>query len=561
MPTRRWKCALTFRGKFLLKRTEADTREEYSACVKFIRRSKSIVQMMWSRESDVLDPALCEDRNLDLDDWLLVSYKLLYKDYTPSPFRGGYSMRITDSELGENGCMFVKQRTLTVASWKHDKTGDHFVVLRRADDEDLYCLRAPDTDESHMNAFLFTDLMCKTDHASSLMRLGSRHGARFLVLHLLRYVYKDLCDDEYPQCSTVTCNSHIRHECHKTCKVCDAENPPATCSYPKRLRGSYYQTDINGYRQVNVTDSEFTVEKLGTFRCVVFPDSPSRRHRIYTTVSTFHNGCRPRYTCLRFKRRGPSVLRYTLSRSYIWPDLEKDFGQSICSDTQFGMDPEPIGDLYRSPEDTGKPIISHDPQPERVPCNLSSTFTITATFPNGSVCYGSLHEHCEDKTRLRIEFHPLCGEIIETGITITSRVLSESQSIARPVFTDYSCMAHFEGHYWERLLLLQNDHNEKEASCLLFTQLDASESLQMVAGQCDKNSWNYARAGLRVPLLSLRLRPDNFPCKYLPYVPSTTTLSSVTSSHVGGSESSVGIASDLRSDFKPAFSLAEFICV
>ena len=271
--TVRWKCSLTFHGKFLLRRRDPRTLHDHSACVKFIRRSRSIVQMMWSRESDSLDPALCEDRNLDLDPWPLVSFRRVVEDYAPSPFRGGFSMRITDSEHGENGCnymhrpmkfesdcltgegvlfdfisenclptsvpMFVKQRTLTVTSWMHG--GDHYVILRRRDDDDLFCLRVPATAENHLNAFLFTDLACLTEGAPHLLNVPKAGGVRYLVLHLQKYVYRNLCDDEYPQCSAVTCNSYIRHECHRSCKVCDVMAPPPTCSFPRRLRGSWYQ--------------------------------------------------------------------------------------------------------------------------------------------------------------------------------------------------------------------------------------------------------------------------------------------------------------------------------
>ena len=42
----RWKCAMTFHGKFLLKRRDPETSRHHSACVKFLHRSSSIVQVM-----------------------------------------------------------------------------------------------------------------------------------------------------------------------------------------------------------------------------------------------------------------------------------------------------------------------------------------------------------------------------------------------------------------------------------------------------------------------------------------------------------------------------------
>ena len=105
--------------------------------------------------------------------------------------------------------------------------------------------------------------------------------------------------------------------------------------------------DRNGLSHVNITATDLTIGGVGDFRCVMFPDSPSRKTRMYTTVSLRGDGCRPRYTCVKLRRLGPSVLRYTLSRSHVWPGLERDFGRAVCSPSQFGMDPEPINDLYR----------------------------------------------------------------------------------------------------------------------------------------------------------------------------------------------------------------------
>ncbi|XP_076452196.1 uncharacterized protein LOC143287842 [Babylonia areolata] len=549
----RWKCALTYHNKFLVRRMDPDTAQHYSACVKFIRRSSSIVQMMWSKEGRVLDPLLCDDKNLSLDPWPLVSFKFLMDDYTPSPFHGGFSMRITDSETGENGCnymhrpmkfesdcltgegvifdfisqsctpdagaFFVRQRTLPVTSW--DDKGQHYVILRRKESRDLFCLRIPASGEKHMNAFLFTDLACLTEKTGVLLTVPPSRGVRYLVLHLHRYIYRRLCDDEYPQCAALTCNNYIRHECQKSCGVCQVNKPPPTCSFPRRFRGRWRQTDIDGTKHVNITDTDLAIDKVGSFRCVMYPDSPQRKTRMYTTVSMFQNGCRPRYSCIKLKKLGPSVMRYTLSRSSVWPNLERDFGQAICAPKQFGVDPEPVNDLYRSLEDTGKPLVSDVAVPERVPCNLSSSYTLTATLPDGSQCRGNLFELCEDPTRLRFQFHPGgCGESFSSFSSSSS---SSSQG--------YFCLADFEGHYWERVLMLQSEENVEDVRCLLFTQLDASAALVMVSGQCDKNSWNYVRAGLREPLMSLQLQPEEFPCRYLPKTTPTPTTTAPTPPH------------------------------
>lgn len=125
-----------------------------------------------------------------------------------------------------------------------------------------------------------------------------------------------------------------------------------------------------------------------------------------------------------------------------------------------------------------------------------------------------MYEHCEDKTRLRMEFYPGCGEVVEAGEV--SKSLSATQTALGPLSTDFSCLADFEGHYWERLLLVQNVADERDTRCLAFTRVDASSALMTVSGQCDKNSFSFVAAGLRAPLMTLSLRPEQFPCKYLP---------------------------------------------
>lgn len=272
-PALHWACAADFRGTFLLKRTDEDTEDEYSACVRFVRRGQGVVQMLWTPEARNEEWEACDDKDLVPDPWLLVSFQRVMRDYAPSPFSGGYSMRITDSDSGENACnyihrpmklesdclggegilfdfiannclptadMAVKQRTLTVATWSQG--GDDFVVLRRPADVVLYCLRLPSVREDHMNVFLFRDLACLPHAESLLLGPATRpRDVKYLVLHLQKYLATSLCDDEYPQCSAVACDGVLRHECQKSCKVCDSKKPPVTCSFPRRLRGSWLQ--------------------------------------------------------------------------------------------------------------------------------------------------------------------------------------------------------------------------------------------------------------------------------------------------------------------------------
>ncbi|CAL1543650.1 unnamed protein product, partial [Lymnaea stagnalis] len=515
----RWKCSTSFHEKHLLKR-EDHLINSYYVCAKFLVRSRSIVQVMWSREVKVFDLSLCEDKNLILDPWPLVRYTTLYTDYKPCPFSGGYDMKVEDSRLGENGCnrmlrpmrmeaeclggegvsfdfissnclpdikMYVKQKTMCVTHWRDQV--NFYVILRRNEDDDLWCMVMPVRRHARTTAYLFADLSCRTDAGKTLNDL------KYFTLHLHTRVYRSLCEDEYDKCSELECNSFLKHECQKSCKVCDPDSPPPSCEYPENIDGTWFlKTPPDRVTNIEITRSNLSIENVGNFLCVMFPDSPkSKTSNIYTAISLYDNGCRPRYTCVKIRRFGQSVIRYTLSQSHAWPSLASDIGEMVCNEDRFHADPLPIDDMYRSYEGAGKPIVAHHPRPEPINCNVTSIHTISATLPEGYVCLGSLYHHCEDATKLRMEFGS-CGNLI-------------------PASTDYRCLADFEGHYWERILLVQNVNDETDAICFVFSKIYPTEAYVFTASQCDQKSFSFARGGIRKPLLKLEFRKEPEPCK------------------------------------------------
>ncbi|KAH9525711.1 hypothetical protein Btru_002127 [Bulinus truncatus] len=540
-PPVRWKCSLTFHDKMLLKREDHLINTFYK-CAKFIERSRSVIQVMWSQEARTFDLALCDDKNLTLDTWPLIRFSTLTSDYTPCPFSGGFDMDIEDSRLGENGCnrmlrpmrmeaeclggegvsfdflssnclpdisMFVKQKTTCVTNWKDHK--NHYVILRRDGDEDLWCLVTPlhHRDPSKMTAYLFADLSCRADAERSV---SIRRELKFLTLTLHKRVFPSLCEDEYDKCREVECKSYLKNECQKSCGVCDAKSNPPSCLFPEDFKGDWYLKSPESLKRIEITGSNMTIENVGIFQCVTFPDRPSSTAaNTYTTISLYNNGCRPRYTCVKLDRIGPSVLRYSLSQSYAWPSLEKDVGTSVCNDERFMADPKPIDDTYRSYEGAGKPVVSLQPSPLQINCNLTSVLTLSATLPEGYVCMGSLYEHCEDPTRLRVEFGS-CGTLV-------------------PASTDYVCLGDFEGHYWERILLVQNLVNDSDTVCFVFSKIYPSEAYSFVASQCDRKSFSFGRSGIRRPLLKIQYRPEPEPCKSVP-VANKPVAPAVTTPHL-----------------------------
>lgn len=522
----RWKCAKLFHDKLLLRRQDHLV-NNYYRCARFVFRSRSVVQISWSHEVRNFDLGLCEDINLKPDPWPLIWYGTLENDYTPCPFSGGFDMKIIDSLQGENGCnlmlrpmrmeaeclggegvtfnfvssnclpgmkMYVKQRTICVTSWQDNN--NHYVILRRNEDIDLWCLVMPMHRTSNITAYLFSDLACITD----TVHLASMKNIRYFILNLTTRVFFSLCQDEYEQCSKVTCNAYVKQECQKSCAVCDATAMPQQCEFPSDFVGSWLLKDFNDSSRVDIASSSITISGVGGFLCVSYPNIHLRTS-LYTTLSMYQNGCRPRYTCIYIRRLGPSVLQYSLSQSYVWPTQENNLANAICNEDRFHPDPSPIDDKYRPHEGAGKPIIAHMVKSETVNCNITNVYTISASLPQGYKCSGSLYPHCEDLNSVRLDF-PSCGNLIADS-------------------TDYRCLANFEGHYWERILLVQNVRNEKDVMCFVFSQYYPTQAYVLVASECDQKSFTFARSGLRQPMLKLDIHPESESCKSVPHIVTT----------------------------------------
>ncbi|RUS77836.1 hypothetical protein EGW08_014388 [Elysia chlorotica] len=525
----RWQCSMAYHGKLLLRRQDHHVNNFYR-CVKLHARSPSLVQIAWSREATEFDLDLCEDEALTLDPWLLVRAESVHEDHADCPFSGGFDMKLSDSRLGDNSCnlmlrpmrleaecvggegvtfdyvqsnclpdlrTYVHQRTLCVSGWRD--RDNHYVVLRRKEDSDLWCLVMPvsrDAD-SVTTAYLYSDLACmqrppsaQAGFSSSSPSLSHGDTPRYFTLMLRTRVYPSLCEDEYSACSKVSCNAYVERECQRSCGVCDPQNSFTSCEYPRRLHGRWQLNDINGVRRLDISGSNFSLAKVGNFRCVTYPDGPEKKSRVFTTVSLSDNGCRPRYTCLKIKRLGPAALSFSLSHSFAWPELQENFGAKICSENRFFPDPPPIDDLYRSYQGSGKAVVSVSPQAQAVSCNISAVMSLTATQPGGRVCTGRMFRHCEDATKVRLELHS-CGE----G--------APNANATAGAFTDYQCMANYEGQYWERIVLVQNVQETQDVRCFVFSKFYPEQAFSLLAGQCDKAAFEFSQSGLRTPLLKL----------------------------------------------------------
>ena len=512
-------------GKFIVKIVGESGADVYK-CIKIISRSKSVLQLQSSREFNEVDPNICVESNLVLDPWLLISYSVLEKEFTTCPFSGGYNMKIKDSHGFDHGCNFMDlpmrfesechngdgitfdfreancigsmpmkqlQNAICVTHWRSD--GNVFSLLRKDGEKTLWCLRIParSTYSGTTLMYLYTDLVCP--ESDSFMQTEE---IEYFILELQMIPQHSLCVDEHDNCHRLPCNSFFDTQCMKTCSKCDPNIYPTACDFPRRYRGDWFISDKFGVSHINISDSRFHMDKIGDFDCVTFPGSPTRKSKLFTTVSIFNNGCRPRFTCIGLDKLNHNVLGYTISSTIVWPleNINGNIGSTICATNLFNADAPPRRDAFRPYSGVHKPFISSTEPMIAKPCTLISSYIFNASlnFVGGKLCHGVLYQDCSNDTRMRIEYSGCWYE---------------------PDFQDFRCLGSLEGRYWERMIVVQNMKDMYDTRCLIFSDLKPDRVIMLKSGDCDKYSWMYCDAGIRRPIIDFSVSMEDAHCHYV----------------------------------------------
>ncbi|KAK3084324.1 hypothetical protein FSP39_011572 [Pinctada imbricata] len=532
-----WKCEeMVDVKKFIF--SENDESETSYRCVEILERSQSIVQLKSSESSSVLSRSLCGHSSMKIDPWLLVSFDGVKYDFSHCPFSGGFNMKIVNQNGASHGCnymelpmrfesdclagegitfdfreqecagfipMSVFQKTMCISSWHQNYY--IFVVIKTIDTQNkLWVLRLPrrlSTKHGHaLHMTLFSDLI-----ALDVPEAQHNLDLQIFTLILEKVVQRSLCADEYPNCALRECSAYIKKQCPKSCGVCNPSKPLPVCSYPRRFRGSWYMQDRFGTYNVNISDSMFTVKSVGSFSCIEYEDSPDSKDRMYTTETVFFNGCRPRFTCLSFRRISPSVISYSISQSYRWPFSTSSTGSAICSSDRFSPDNEPIGDRFRNYPGTHKPILPLSNSLKPVNCRLSSTYTFIAVIRGKGKCSGEIYQDCSNSSLVTVDY---------------------GNCRAYPFVKTYACAARFKERYWESLTILQNIHDRKDSACLVFSSLKKNKAILLPTSQCDKYSWQFVDNKLRSAEVTFSLTEQSEKCRS---ITTTTQLPLTTRQH------------------------------
>ncbi|XP_052775890.1 uncharacterized protein LOC128213862 [Mya arenaria] len=456
------------------------------------------------------------------------------KEFSVCPFSGGYNMKIKDKGGIDHACNFIDlpmrfeseclrgegmtfdlrtehcigalpmrktQNVMCVSHWRED--GDVVTVLRDTDTDTVWCLRIPARNSftGKTIMLLFTDVACKV-----------AADVNYFTLELQMVPQNTLCTDEHANCNILPCTSHFESQCLRTCSMCDPNTYPTACDFPKRFRGKWFLNDNFGVSDVNITTSKMRVERIGNFNCISFHDSPPRKSKQFTTLSFFSNGCRPRYTCIRFKTLNSNVLGLGISQSRVWPlpNGHRQVGASVCELSNFKEDHAPIRDTFRTNSDIFKPIVSLVNNINSMQCPFHNSFVFNATLNNGTVCNGAFFKRCNESSHLLFIFHKCPYEYLSV---------------------EYVCLGSIQSKYWETITLIQNQNDVKDTRCIVTSEIEPGHILVLPAGECDQFSWAHVNAGIRKPSLDLVVTPENKNCRFPEETPvvfgRSTTMSTV----------------------------------
>ena len=407
-------------------------------CIKFVKRSTHVVQLMESEPSLLINVTQCEDINMAINDWLLV-WAGTPSEYQNCGLSGGYA--IMDIYVPSRDQHFCQELSLPPRIESECQYGEGILINFRypqcASDVNMPIYEMKFTCLGSWSSYGFTYTVI-TDGAPFLPRLWLmrfpmnvtgdfyidflkdivadrtvtvNQTLEYLRWRLVRQVFPSLCEDESSDCSD--CAEDDGFYCQKTCGKCDAVQAQQRCNFEQSLKGEWLESSWSGTKTTRITSSLLYPAGLSPFECFVIggPDSLDwlKITGRQTLVSVHKNGCRPRYSCVAINEINPTVIQYRLSQSIVWPHSQNLQAEDICDYNQFQDDNQPLGNTYRSHYE--KYLVKNPSGPNRQlsACNLNEDLVFSAVF-NGKyadTCVGTLKQCSEDSTRMVLHV-PIC---------------------------------------------------------------------------------------------------------------------------------------------------------
>lgn len=510
-------------GRFLVSHKESGFYRDKFTCMQFLLRSPDVIQLKISHLADEQMARLCEDGALVLDPWPYTNRVNLYKSYIPCPLQGGFNIRIFDKAEGlgicdafngetrlESECMqgegmyfryrhdncvpkdihmHKNQRVYCIASWNQ---GDNtFTILRHENNNHQWCFRQPKRLGTSFIAFLFKDLICDSNDFPNLTE-------DYLQLDMTRDIARPLaflCSDDYEACNMWSnpcrhAGSVMHLACARTCGIC-SDSRPATCTMPGKLQGDWLDTSANDKQVVRISDMFLTVGDFRQMQCIrwnqgyMFTDSNSTEEML---VTTFDNGCRPRYQCAHFQKRTSSILRFKLSQSQIWP-FEGTTGSFIeCSQFKYRDDDPPFNDKWRSRH--FKVLVSTTDH-RYTDCQLGDTKRFDVVFADGLACNGSIsQDYTSSNTKMKLSL-PRCPR--------------------QPIEQEFACLDSWKhGYLGDHMIVSEALDISSDLRCWLFAA--GGETFYLLpASQCNEGIKDQITLGTIVPIATFTVRLPKYP--------------------------------------------------
>ncbi|ELT94274.1 hypothetical protein CAPTEDRAFT_227924 [Capitella teleta] len=400
--------------------------ETWFACIKFWERQEGIVQVEKSVPAAINVDTLCFDKALVRNPWpWMIPSK---QSWNYLPFEGGYNFRAfvdgqkkmcrhqwrpsrMESEcirgeglrfsFPESSCSFFPGSVENIqlysrGSW--EEQGQVFLLLGEAASLPRYTLvyprDLPNLIETEATLYLHAVTPLSDDFESpDIASLKAVH------LQLSKTIDSEVCYDEGPECESFArkgwCTSESWHKyasfCKKSCGLCGfVPSMVSECEFPEAHRGEWLMVASDAIERVAIGAGNIAFSSLGSFIC----KSKHWSRDLFKMMSVYKNGCRPKFTCLQFRRSGRALL-YRMSQSNA---MDRSFG--LCA---FVDDPSPLKDRIRSAD--YKVLLPKEHAHEG--CGLSGWLHVNITYPDGTKCEGSISDwntkQCTAASELTLE--------------------------------------------------------------------------------------------------------------------------------------------------------------
>ncbi|KAK2150341.1 hypothetical protein LSH36_410g01007 [Paralvinella palmiformis] len=415
--------------RYITAHEQSGQRRQKFACVQFLQRSDSVIQLKVSEISGSMS-GICDESKLRLDPWLLLDKNSVLDERHLCSLTGGYSVKLFDREYSRGFCdaykdhvwlesecvpgsglyfnfryprcipnvlMSEQQRTMCVANWTED--GYAFSLLRHDVQRYTWLLRYP-ANVRHLDSFVA--LLMRDMYASTESHItGLPTYVQMDMVRDIPHPVTSLCIDEFEGCNYYTdpCSDggKMALTCARTCEVCNVTRP-RMCTFSDSWIGDWIDPSHGDRLALTVEPHILTVHYnrlQQRFHCIRW-DEPytgsANKHTSYRMLVTeFSNGCRPKYSCIKVVQRSSSAILFLqLSAERHWPITDTVTQPIDCSRFSYEGDTDSlIQNRYRSKH---LRLLYSKSLDTGTTCNmpLSGSYNYTAKLSDHSRCSGRI---------------------------------------------------------------------------------------------------------------------------------------------------------------------------